>query len=57
MANQALMLGKNLRHKVVAPVARAPQMSLMVLAARSFRIQVAGQSEGTVDAQEWGRTP
>ena len=51
MANQALMLANNLRHKVAVPVAHAAQMSLMALAAQSFRTQVTGQLEGTVDAR------
>jgi hypothetical protein len=38
MANQALMLANNLRHKVAVPVARASQMRLMALAAQSFRL-------------------
>lgn len=56
MANQVLMLANNLRQKVAVPVARSSQMSLMALAAQSFRTQVMGQLEGTVDAQERNRT-
>jgi hypothetical protein len=57
MANQALMLANNLRHKVAVSVARASQMHLMALAAQSFRTQVTGKLEGNVDAQERDRTP
>ncbi len=47
----------NLRHKVVVPVTRVSQLSLMALATESFRTQVTGQLEGSVEAQERDRTP
>jgi integrase/recombinase XerD len=52
MSEDALIPVNNLQHKVVAPVARDPNTSLMALAERYFRTQVAGQAEGTVDAKQ-----
>jgi hypothetical protein len=49
---EALEPMNNLQHKVLAPRTRDPQMSLMALAERYFRTQVAGQAEGTVDAKQ-----
>jgi hypothetical protein len=56
-ANQALMLANYLRHKVAVLVARSSQMSLIALAAQSFRTQATGQLEGTAGAQERNQTP
>jgi hypothetical protein len=39
---EALERVNNLQHKVVAPRTRDPQLSLMALAERYFRTQVAG---------------
>jgi integrase/recombinase XerD len=52
MAEDALIPVNNLQHKVLAPWARDPQMSLTVLTEQYFRTQVAGQAEGTVDAKQ-----
>jgi hypothetical protein len=52
MPSEALILAKNLQHKVVTTAARDPQTSLMALAEQYFRTQVAGQAEGTVDAKQ-----
>ena len=52
MAEEALIRAKNLQHKVLTTAARDPQTSLMALAERYFRTQVAGQAEGAVDAKQ-----
>jgi integrase/recombinase XerD len=52
MPEDALVPLNNLQHNVLATVARDPQTSLMTIAERYFRTQVAGQAEGTVDAKQ-----
>jgi integrase/recombinase XerD len=52
MAHDALIPVDNLQHKVLAPVEHDPRMSLTALAEQYFRIQVAGQAEGTVGAKQ-----
>src|SRR5262247_1868611 len=42
----------NLQHKVLTRRSPDPQTSLLALAERYFRTQVAGQAEGTVDAKQ-----
>jgi integrase/recombinase XerD len=52
MPEEALAPRTHLHHKVLAPVERNPHVSLLALAERYFRTQVAGQAEGTVDAKQ-----
>jgi hypothetical protein len=52
MAEETLAPRNNLQHNVVALVERDPHVSLLALAERYFRTQVAGQAEGTVDAKQ-----
>ena len=54
MPSEALILAKNLQHKILAKAERAPQTSLMALAEQYFLTQVAGQAEGTVEAKQRG---
>ena len=51
MAKGQLIPMKNVGHKVLAPGAREPSTGLRAFAERYFRIQVAGQAEGTQDAK------
>jgi hypothetical protein len=52
MPDEALIPANNLQRNVVTPVVRDPEASVMPLAERYFRTQVAGQAEGTVDAKQ-----
>jgi hypothetical protein len=52
MPSDALIPMNNFQLMVVAPRTRDSQTSLMALAERYFRTQVAGQAEGTVDAKQ-----
>ena len=52
MPSEGLIPVNNLQHNVLAPRTRDPQTSLLALAERYFRTQVAGQAEGTVDAKQ-----
>ena len=52
MPSEGLISVNNLQHNVLAPRTRDPQTSLLALAERYLRTQVAGQAEGTVDAKQ-----
>lgn len=52
MANAGLIPVHNLRHNVPVRAGRAKAESLFALAEQYFRMQVAGQAEGTVDAKQ-----
>jgi integrase/recombinase XerD len=51
MPNRVLQRVNNLRHNVPIAVKERPPDSLLTLAERYFRTQVAGQAAGTVDAK------
>jgi integrase/recombinase XerD len=52
MPGDTLAPRNNLQHKVPTRQIHDPQTSLLALAERYFRMQVAGQAEGTVDAKQ-----
>jgi site-specific recombinase XerD len=52
MADERFLPARNLRHNVPTPQGTNEPLSLMALAERYFRTQVAGQAEGTIDAKQ-----